>query len=265
MDVDYRTIEIPDDFVVLVGDTSTPLKPDAPERMTNEVPTVDESGVLIQQEFVSLKEVSSTKLPKAETLQPSSAVNHRLMMLRDTDSTHLTDNEIQPDPQPNTPIINASTKSPLTGVRHPVTASARPNNALTSYRTLTKADFNPFSTLVSWQFVPGTNVGEAVRRLATFIGYRVVVPSPQVNAIYAMPLPYIHRQVKHLKVQTAFEVIGGDGMFVVVDHRTREIAHHIKSLGETAATLPGCFELGFVEWESTTTGYCPVRDKRCRL
>ena len=102
-------------------------------------------------------------------------------------------------------------------------------------------------------------------RLAAFIGYQVSVESPPVNKVYAMPLPTVHRQVRHLKVQTAFEIIGGAGMFVVVDHRKREIAHYIKAVGEAESTLPGYFDLGFVEWESPTTGYCPVREKRCRL
>ncbi|OED39716.1 hypothetical protein AB833_13935 [Chromatiales bacterium (ex Bugula neritina AB1)] len=250
-----RIVEIPDDFVVMAtvgGRESAPSQTKPWVRPPNSV-----SGIqrLYQGEQVSLEEIESMELESPLVVQTESAQGNS--------SFH--QSVITPDPLPVSRHRNEHGESPLTGFRDVGISSVSAGHALTEYRPWTKADLDPFTTPVSWRFTPGTTVGEAVRRLAAFIGYQVGEASQQVNAVYAMPLPYVHRVVRHLKVQTAFEIIGGAGMFVVVDHRKREIAHYIKALGEAESALPGCFELGFVEWESPTTGYCRVREKRCRL
>ena len=237
-----RLVEIPDDFVVMVGETVT----GSTHKDRRYVSTYDSES----QEHRSLMQGEEVSLQRIETNQLASRGRP---------------NKIRPDPLPSIPHSAKDRESPLTEFRGSSVTSASVNNVLTEYRALTKADFDPFRTLVSWRFESGTRVGDAVQQLATFIGYHVRVDSPAVGAIYAMELPYVHRSVKHLKVQTAFEMIGGAGMFVVVDHRKREIMHYVKALGQSESGLPSCFELGFVEWESPTAGYCARRDKRCRL
>ena len=237
-----RLVEIPDDFVVMVGETVT----GSTHKDRRYVSTYDSES----QEHRSLMQGEEVSLQRIETNQLASRGRP---------------NKIRPDPLPSIPHSAKDRESPLTEFRGSSVTSASVNNVLTEYRALTKADFDPFRTLVSWRFESGTRVGDAVQQLATFIGYHVRVDSPAGGSIYALVLPYVHRSVKHLKVQTAFEMIGGAGMFVVVDHRKREIMHYVKALGQSESGLPSCFELGFVEWESPTAGYCARRDKRCRL
>ncbi|MEM7258311.1 MAG: hypothetical protein AAF404_13105, partial [Pseudomonadota bacterium] len=255
VDIHGRVVEIPDDFVVMEAAGNKESKP---SRTTSDAKPLHPrrgSQHLYQGEEVSLEAIESVPVAPPQVFQQAAL----------TANTRVRERAITPDPLPVSARQVPHSASPLTGFRHIAVSTVNKTSALTEYRALTKADLDPFNTPVSWRFEIGATVGDAVRRLAAFIGYQVSVESPQVNTVYAMRLPYVHRQVRHLKVQTAFEIIGGAGMFVVVDHRKRQIAHYLKALGDAESALPGCFELGFVEWESPTTGYCRVRDKRCRL
>lgn len=115
--------------------------------------------------------------------------------------------------------------------------------ALSSRRALQSSDFDPFKGGVKWQFGAEVTVGQALVRVAKFLGYTLIIRDKRVGNVYSMLLPHSHRSVQHIKAQSALELLGGQGMIVVVDHANRTVMHRIKrnyDLDYDVSLLPPC-------------------------
>ncbi len=158
--------------------------------------------------------------------------------------------------------------SPLTG--SPIGFGERdPMGQLTSARMPTAADFDPFKTILRWDWKTDVSVGNAMKKLAKVVGYSLIVRDSRVGNVYSMPLPYAHRRARRVDVRTGLEFLGGPALMVVVDHTNRTIMHMVRSEyppAYDAASLPRCkpnVTFGVMPAGSTLDRVLIVEGKKC--
>jgi len=84
---------------------------------------------------------------------------------------------------------------------------------------------DPLQMLLEWRFREGTTVGEAMGKVAEFIGYELIVHSVESSGMYVRSLPVPHRELNGLTVGESMVLLAGRGYMTVYDHRTRTISH----------------------------------------
>lgn len=115
------------------------------------------------------------------------------------------------------------------------------------------------------------SVGKAVKVIAEFIGYRLIIREPVVGQVYSMPLPFVHRNVKNIEAWAALELLGGPGLMVVIDPASRTVMHRVREkylvTENDKKHLPRCAsDLTFAESPvGTETGVLIVEGKKCIL
>lgn len=169
----------------------------------------------------------------AQARQPSAVVSQRdgMWMVTDPDTTPLLSAEMERELRANQPV---PIESPFTAPRpNPRIADGKRNarvGGLTTVRPYTAADYDPFRSLMKWNWDANVSVGEGLRRLTKVLGYTLIIRDTRVGNVYSMSLPYTHRRVRNIDAKTALELLGGPGLMVVVDHAGRTIMHRVKAI-----------------------------------
>lgn len=140
---------------------------------------------------------------------------------------------------PSSPLTSSKTVVGVGGVGS--NSGLRNVGGLTQVNPRTVADFDPFKTMIQWDW-DGISVGEGMRRLASFVGYNLVVRDESARVVYTMPLPGSHQVVSGIDTKTALELLGGPAFTLVVDHGNRTIHHVVKAhyIDEDLSKLPPC-------------------------
>lgn len=103
--------------------------------------------------------------------------------------------------------------------------ASKRGGAFTELKVGGAADHDPLSFVVEWDFKNGSDVGNAVDKLAKFIGYKLVVDNRDVRDVYSRELPMTHRRIAGVTAETGIMVLGGVGLLTVFDHLRREVKH----------------------------------------
>jgi len=248
---------------VVVGDDETLVSDNLEDAQYDEVPDdmVDRAYSSNEDELLTdtdslLTATESVTWPETDN-QPSG----RLSFVREADSTPLRRSEIDSRQVKPKPTID----SPLTSIRGEITVSASPaNRSLSHSRPMELEDFDVFDSMISWTFSEGATFADALGRLSSFIGYTPIAENDDIDNVYRMPLPELHRNVKDVNVRTGLRMLGGPGMYVVLDHRKRTVGYKFRNWApDPERQFKTCFEYGFVERVDEQYGYCSVTDEPC--
>ena len=100
---------------------------------------------------------------------------------------------------------------------------------------------DPLQYLVEWDLQGNVTVGDALSRLASYIGYELIGGgSSATQNNYKSLLPLVQRSVSEIAVGEGFEVLSGAGFVTVFDHSARSVTHLPRRSRQTKRNLPEC-------------------------
>ena len=109
-------------------------------------------------------------------------------------------------------------------------------------------ELDPLNRKIEWNFRGETKVGTAIKNVADFIGYELVVSDEKVNQVYKRRIPVPHRNIVNVSAEESMMVLGGAGLLTVFDHANRTVSHMQKK----QYTMAGLME------EGTEIDSCPL-------
>jgi len=234
----YRVFQAAQPALILPAPTSgqAVAEDPGPVAIPDDVEIPDE-GVLPDIQNDKLLDDELALPPGPTTVRPSLSARNRLWISRNSDGTLFVKTG---DQERSNKTLK---ESPLTSSVELLVSDGSTTRGLTTERALTPADFDPFSVEINWNW-NSVSVGDAVDRIARFIGYSLIIRDSNISTVYSMFLPASHRVVTGVNARIALEMLGGPAYTVVVDHTDRTVMHRLKPMYSTSniSGLPRCPE-----------------------
>jgi len=99
---------------------------------------------------------------------------------------------------------------------------------------------DPLKNYVGWEYNDDTTVGEAMTRLADHMGYALVSNNEIAEAVYSRKLPFVHRSVEAITLDDGFQLLSGDMLMTLFDHRERSVSHVPMRIDSNGGVIPLC-------------------------